>query len=99
MDWLLTRQDKIELSLSDRHLRDGSLVLYDVSSSYFEGVCCPLAKRGHDKDNKKSKLIIVYGLLCDKEGCPVAIEVFQGNIGDPATVKAQIEKLTNRFGV
>jgi len=99
MDWLLKRQGKIELSLADKHLEDGSLVLYDVSSSYFEGSCCPLAKRGHDKDHKKSKLIIVYGLLCNKEGCPVAIEVFQGNTGDPTTVKAQIEKLTNRFGL
>ena len=99
MDWLLKRQVKIELSLADKHLEDGSLVLYDVSSSYFEGSCCPLAKRGHDKDHKKSKLIIVYGLLCNKEGCPVAIEVFQGNTGDPTTVKAQIEKLTNRFGL
>ena len=97
MDWLLTRQDKIETSLADKHLENGSLVLYDVSSSYFEGSCCPLAKRGHDKDHKKSKLIVVYGLLCNKEGCPVAIEVFQGNTGDPSTVKAQIEKLTNRF--
>ena len=99
MDWLLKRQGKIELSLADKHLEDGSLVLYDISSSYFEGSCCPLAKRGHDKDHKKSKLIIVYGLLCNKEGCPVAIEVFQGNTGDPTTVKAQIEKLTNRFGL
>jgi len=99
MDWLLARQDKIELSLADKHLENGSLVLYDVSSSYFEGSCCPLAKRGHDKDHKKSKLIIVYGLLCNKEGCPVAIEVFKGNTGDPTTVKAQIEKLTNRFGL
>lgn len=99
MDRLLKRQGKIELSLADKHLEDGSLVLYDVSSSYFEGSCCPLAKRGHDKDHKKSKLIIVYGLLCNKEGCPVAIEVFQGNTGDPTTVKAQIKKLTNRFGL
>jgi transposase len=99
MDWLLASQDKIELSLADKHLANGSLVLYDVSSSYFEGVCCPLARRGNDKDHKKSKLIIVYGLLCNKEGCPVAIEVFQGNTGDPTTVKAQIEKLTRRFGL
>jgi transposase len=99
MDWLLERQDKIELSLADKHLANGSLVLYDVSSSYFEGLCCPLAKRGHDKDHKKSKLIIVYGLLCNKKGCPVAIEVFEGNTGDPTTVKAQIEKITKRFGL
>ncbi|MCP4566549.1 MAG: IS1634 family transposase [FCB group bacterium] len=99
MDWLLTRQGKIEASLADKHLTNGSLVLYDVSSSYFEGVCCPLAARGHDKDHKKSKLIIVYGLLCNQEGCPVAIEVFKGNTGDPTTVKVQIEKLTSRFGL
>ena len=99
MDWLLERQDKIELSLADKHLANGSLVLYDVSSSYFEGLCCPLAKRGHDKDHKKSKLIIVYGLLCNQKGCPVAIEVFEGNTGDPTTVKAQVEKITNRFGL
>jgi len=99
MDWLLTRQDKIETSLAGKHLTNGSLVLYDVSSSYFEGACCPLAARGHDKDHKKSKLIIVYGLLCNQEGCPVAIEVFKGNTGDPTTVKVQIEKLTSRFGL
>jgi transposase len=100
MDWLLDRQDKIESSLADKHLQDGSLVLYDVSSSYFEGTCCPLAKRGNDRDKKKgSKLIIAYGLLCNKEGCPVAIEVFEGNTADPNTVKPQIEKLIKRFGL
>jgi len=99
MDWLLTRQGKIESKLADKHLKNGSLVLYDASSSYFEGTSCPLAKRGHDKDHKKSKLIIVYGLLCNKEGCPFAIEVFQGNTADPMTVKTQIEKLTTRFGL
>jgi hypothetical protein len=99
MDWLLGQQDRIESSLARKHLEDGSLVLYDVSSSYFEGQCCPLAKRGHDRDKKKGKLQIVYGLLCDKNGCPVAIEVFEGNTTDPKTVKNQIVKLRNRFGL
>ena len=99
MDWLLKRQDKIESSLARKHLEDGSLVLYDVSSSYFEGTCCPLAQRGHNRDKKQGKLQIVYGLLCDKNGCPVAIEVFEGNTADPKTVKVQMEKLRNRFGL
>ena len=99
MDWLLAQQDKIESALAARHLEDGSLVLYDVSSSYFEGVCCPLAKRGHDRDKKGGKLQIVYGLLCNKEGCPVAIEVFEGDTADPKTLTIQIDKLMNRFGL
>ena len=99
MDWLLKRQGKIESSLAQKHLEEGSLVLYDVSSSYFEGTCCPLAKRGHNRDKKEGKLQIVYGLLCNKEGCPVAIEVFEGNTADPMTVKVQIEKLRDRFSL
>jgi len=99
MDWLLKRQEKIESSLAQKHLEDGSLVLYDVSSSYFEGNCCPLAKRGHNRDKKQGKLQIVYGLLCNKNGCPVAIEVFEGNTADPKTLKVQIQKLRNRFGL
>jgi transposase len=99
MDWLLKRQDKIETSLAKKHLKDGSLVLYDVSSSYFEGSSCPLAKRGNNRDKKNGMLQIVYGLLCNSEGCPVAIEVFEGNTADPKTVKIQIEKLMNRFGL
>ncbi len=99
MDGLLARQGKIESALATRHLEDGSLVLYDVSSSYFEGVCCPLAKRGHDRDKKGGKLQIVYGLLCNKEGCPVAIEVFEGDTADPKTLTIQIDKLMNRFGL
>jgi len=99
MDWLLKRQDKIESSLARKHLENGSLVLYDVSSSYFEGVCCPLARRGHNRDKKQGKLQIVYGLLCAKNGCPVAIEVFEGNTADPKTLKVQIDKLRNRFGL
>jgi len=99
MDWLLKRQDKIESSLAGKHLEEGSLVLYDVSSSYFEGQCRPLAKRGHNRDRKQGKLQIVYGLLCDKKGCPVAIDVFEGNTADPKTLKDQIVKLRNRFGL
>ena len=91
MDWLLERQGVIEQRLAKRHLSDGALVLYDLSSTYFEGRCCALAKRG--------KLQIVFGLLCNREGCPVAVEVFEGNTADPATVGAQLEKLRRRFGL
>ena len=82
LDWLLARQPAIETALARRHLTGGTLVLYDVSSSYVEGRCCPLAKRGYNRDGKKGKLQIVYGLLCAADGCPVAIEVFDGNTGD-----------------
>ena len=99
MDWLAACQDTIESALAKKHLEDGSLVLYDVSSSYFEGTHCPLAKRGHNRDKKGGKLQIVYGLLCNKEGCPVAIEVFEGNTADPKTLTVQIEKLMHRFGL
>lgn len=99
MDWLLERQDTIESALAKKHLEDGSLVLYDVSSSYFEGTHCSLAKRGHNRDKKDGKLQIVYGLLCNKQGCPVAIEVFEGNTADPKTLTVQIEKLMRRFGL
>lgn len=99
MDWLLTRQASIENALAKRHLKEGSLVLYDVSSSYFEGTTCPLAKRGHNRDKKKGKLQIIYGLLCNVDGCPIAIEVFEGNTGDPSTLAAQIDKVRRRFGI
>jgi len=99
MDWLVKRQPKIEKSLARRHLAEGSLVLYDLSSSYFEGSCCPLAKRGHSRDGKKGKLQITYGLLCDKRGCPVAVEVFEGNTADPTTLASQVAKLRERFGL
>ncbi len=79
LDWLLERQGAIETALAKRHLKGGTLVLYDVSSSYVEGRCCPLARRGYSRDGKKGKLQIVYGLLCAPDGCPVAIEVFEGN--------------------
>jgi transposase len=99
LDWLLARQAAIETTLAKRHLRNGTLVLYDVSSSYMEGRCCPLAKRGYSRDGKKGTLQIVYGLLCAPDGCPVAIEVFDGNTGDPTTLAPQIDKLKQRFGL
>jgi transposase len=99
MDWLVARQDKIESRLAERHLSDGSLVLYDVTSSYFEGRKCPLAKRGHNRDGKKGKLQIVVGMLCNAEGCPVSVQVFEGNTGDPKTLAPQIRKLRERFGL
>src|SRR3954471_12517938 len=99
LDWLHQRQPAIETILANRHLRDGTLVLYDVSSSYLEGRCCPLAQRGYSRDGKKGTLQIVYGLLCAPDGCPVAIEVFDGNTGDPSTLAPQIEKLKQRFGL
>jgi transposase len=99
LDWLLARQSAIETALARRHLQNGTLVLYDVSSSYMEGRCCPLAKRGYSRDGKKGSLQIVYGLLCAPDGCPVAIEVFDGNTGDPTTLAPQIDKLKQRFGL
>jgi len=97
LDWLLERQPAIETTLARRHLTTGTLVLYDVSSSYMEGSCCPLAKRGYSRDGKKGTLQIVYGLLCAPDGCPIAVEVFDGNTGDPTTLAPQIEKLKQRF--
>jgi transposase len=99
LDWLLARQAHIEKKLAQRHLHDGSLVLYDVSSSYYEGHTCPLARLGHNRDGKKGLPIIVYGLLTDCEGRPVAINVYPGNTGDPTTVPDQVEKLRQRFGL
>ena len=99
LDWLLARQQRIENGLARRHLRDGMLVLYDVSSSYFEGRRCPLAHYGYSRDHRKDRPQIVYGLLCTREGLPVAVEVFDGNTGDPATLSAQVEKLKHRFAI
>jgi transposase len=99
LDWLLERQAAIETALARRHLQNGTLVLYDVSSSYMEGRRCRLAKRGYSRDGKKGTLQIVYGLLCAPDGCPVAIEVFDGNTGDPSTLAPQIDKLKQRFGL
>ena len=99
MDWLLEGQPRIEKALAHRHLAEGSLVLYDLTSSYMEGVTCPLSRLGHSRDGKSGKLQIEYGLLCNKEGCPVAVEVFEGNTADPMTLGAQILKLRQRFGL
>ena len=97
MDWLLPRQERIENALAKRHLSGGTICLYDVTSTYFEGRTCPFAKLGHNRDGKKGKLQIVIGLLCSPEGCPIAVEVFDGNTGDPTTLAAQIQKLRERF--
>jgi transposase len=99
LDWLIGQQQRIEKSLARRHLHDGTLVLYDVTSTYFEGRTCPLAKWGHNRDRKRGKLQIVIGLLCTAEGCPIAVEVFEGNVGDPSTVASQVEKLKQQFGL
>src|SRR6516165_10547602 len=93
MDWLFERQPRIEKKLAARHLGEGSLVLYDVSSSYYEGQHCPLAQYGHDRDGQKGLPIIVYGLMTDGEGRPIAVEVYRGNTGDPSTVVDQVNKL------
>lgn len=99
MDWLVARQGRIEKKLADKHLSDGSLVLYDLTSTYFEGTQCPLAVQGHSRDGKKGTLQIVFGLLCNAEGCPVAVEVFEGNTGDAATLGSQIDRIRKRFGL
>jgi hypothetical protein len=99
LDWLGARQGAIETALARRHLKNGALVLYDVSSSGLEGRCCELARFGYSRDGKKGKLQIVYGLLCAADGCPVAVEVFEGNTADPVTLSAQIDKLKARFGL
>ena len=99
LDWLGARQAAIEAALARRHLKDGALVLCDVSSSWLEGRCCELARFGYSHDGKKGKLQIVYGLLCAVDGCPVAVEVFEGNTADPMTLSAQVDKLKQRFGL
>ena len=99
LEWLGARQGAIETALARRHLKEGALVLYDVSSSWLEGRCCELARFGYSRDGKKGKLQIVYGLLCAADGCPVAVEVFAGNTADPMTLSGQIDKLKARFGL
>ena len=99
MDWVLGRKDTIEDALAARHLANGTLVLYDVSSAAFEGHTCPLGAIGHPRDGVKGRLQIVYGLLCSPAGAPIAIEVFDGNTADPKTLTAQIDKLKTRFGL
>jgi hypothetical protein len=99
MDWLRARQEVIEKKLAKRHLSGGALVLYDVTSSSYEGKTCPLARFGHDRDGKTGCPIIVYGTLTDADGRPVAVQVYPGNTGDPKTVPDQVEALTKRFGL
>ena len=115
LDWLLVRQANIENELAKKHLEEGALVLYDVSSTYFvreaeavghatrtalpKGKSCPLANYGYSRDKKRGKLQIVFGLLCNREGCPIAVEVFEGNKSDPTTLGKQIEKVRHRFGI
>jgi transposase len=99
LDWLLPQQPKLEAALAGRHLGEGTLVLYDVSSTYFEGHCCPLACYGHSRDERRGNPQIVFGVLADTQGCPVAVEVFAGNTADPKTVATQIGKLRERFGL
>jgi len=99
MDWLLERQDKIQKKLAARHLKQASLALYDLSSSYFEGTSCPLAKLGYNRDGKKGLLQVNYGLLADHRGCPVAMSVYEGNTSDPETLMPEIHRLKNGFGI
>jgi hypothetical protein len=99
LDWLLGQQKRIEDALASRHLKDGSMVLYDVTSTYFEGNACELAQMGYSRDQKKGKPQIVIGLLCSAQGCPVCVEVFEGNVADPQTLKSQILKVRERFGL
>jgi len=99
MDWLLAHQGRIEASLAARHLEEGGFVLYDLSSSYVEGSCCPLAALGHSRDGKKGTLQVNWGMICSAEGRPVAIDVHPGNTADPETMTAAIEKLSERFGI
>jgi hypothetical protein len=99
LDWLYARQGAIEQRLAERHLQEGGRVLYDLSSSYFEGVTCPLAERGYSRDGKKGLLQVNYGLLTDARGCPVAISVFPGNTSDPQTLLEQVDKLQQDFAL
>jgi hypothetical protein len=99
MDWLIERQEAIEQRLARRHLKAGGLVLFDLTSSYFEGVTCPLAKLGYSRDSKPGTLQVNWGLLTDERGCPVAVSVFEGNTGDPKTLLPQVEKVRASFGI
>jgi transposase len=99
MDWLLLQQDKVEKKLASRHLGENDFVMYDLTSSYFEGTKCPLAKRGYSRDGKKGKLQVNYGMVTDRRGCPVAVSVFEGNMSDPCTVTTQVDKVKNKFGI
>jgi hypothetical protein len=97
LDWLGEEQDFIEASLARRHLKEGTLLLYDVTSTYLEGRCCELAKRGYSRDHRRDRLQLVVGLMCAADGCPIAVEVFEGNTADPSTLSAQIDKVKQKF--
>jgi Transposase DDE domain len=99
MDWLLARQDRVQRKLAARHLSAGSLVLYDLSSSYFEGTCCPLAKLGYSRDGRRGMLQVNYGLLTDARGCPVALSVYEGNVADSQTLMPEVQRLREDFAV
>ena len=99
MDWLVERQDRIEAKLARRHLQEGAAVLYDVTSSYYEGRTCPLMRFGYNRDGKRGKTQVVYGVLTDKAGLPVSVSVYPGNTGDPTTVPDQVDMLRQRFGL
>jgi transposase len=99
MDWLLERQARIEHKLAKRHLTEGCQVFYDVTSSYYEGRCCPLMRFGHNRDGKRGKTIVVYGVMTDRDGRPIALQVYPGNTGDPTTVPDQVDKLRRRFAL
>jgi hypothetical protein len=99
MDWLLARQSRIQQTLATRHLTEGGLVLYDLTSSYFEGTTCPLAKRGHNRDGVRDKLQVNFGLITNAQGCPVAVDVVDGNVADPTTLLPQIHRVRESFGI
>lgn len=99
MDWALKRQGAVEKALADRHLEEGGMVLYDLTSSYFEGRTCPLAAYGNNRDGKRGKLQVNWGLVSDAHGCPVAVQVYRGNTADPKTLQGQIDKVRDRFGI
>ncbi len=99
MDWLLARQKRIEKKLAKRHLKEGDMVLYDLTSSYFEGVTCPLARLGKSRDRKRGTLQVNYGLVSTKDGCPISVSVYEGNTGDPTTLMEQAEKVRDDFGI
>ncbi|MEG4501990.1 IS1634 family transposase, partial [Microcoleus sp. F10B5] len=99
MDWLSDRQQEIEQRIAAKHLSEGSLILYDVTSTYFEGTTCPLAQYGYSRDKKRGKLQIIFGLLCNAAGCPIAVEVFEGNVNDAKTLSPILEKVRTRFGI
>jgi len=99
MDWLSDRQQEIEQRIAAKHLSEGSLILDDVTSTYFEGTICPLAQYGYSRDKKRGKLQIIFGLLCNAAGCPRAVEVFEGNVNDATTLSPILEKVRTRFGI